>query len=630
MIDLGHPFSKPYKDIIDAFEERIRYGVEQPAQISFVFQAGVLSYELNRPAESISRVIGDVGGKAVIFEPGVHYRLTDNRLIWIHEAERPDEGSRLEVAYEYREWPAGLTDFNPGSVVGTLIRAASREMKLVYEQIDEAYRRAFIDHADGVALDNIVALLGIARNEATFSKGHVTFFKKKAPNQNFVIPVDTRITDESERVFTVAEAGVLSAISVDEFAIPDGGIVQTQNRVGDLLGIWLANDNPDDTTPLETSPVSDDFPFGEDERTIQLVDAALTENVRIRYIAKSVTVPVVAAEAGPDSNVNAGTITIMPTPPSGIEGVINEEPTVDGRPAEDDDQLRLRAKFHLERLGNATLNALKFAILEIAGIEGVTVIDHNSDPAIPLGEVHVSYSGGDEAEVRRIVEETRAAGIKPVYRRISPILITGTWFVIPSPGFPASLPSTLKTAFVDTLNALGIGESLSIKKLNALVYNITGAEEVAEAQLVADGNTVPDPFIVKPTELIRPAEDQLIVQVLTGLEVVGTPTRNIDNNEITTQCTTNAGVASFGTFTLDVTIAFRTRLKTAPDQPPFLIGTLGNKQLVFTGDSSAVLTITDDEVTGYIADDHETDVAITIISAAFPGLTAAVSQISLA
>ena len=75
----------------------------------------------------------------------------------------------------------------------------------------------------------------------------------------------------------------------------------------------------------------------------------------------------------------------MPTPPNGVEGVINKEPVAGGTPDETDDQLRQRAKFHLERLGNATLNALKFAVLEIDGVEGVSVADHSVDSAIPLG-----------------------------------------------------------------------------------------------------------------------------------------------------------------------------------------------------------------------------------------------------
>ena len=63
------------------------------------------------------------------------------------------------------------------------MRAISREFKLLYEQMDQAYRRAFIDYAQGVALDNVVALLGISRNLALPAQGEVTFSLKKAPRR---------------------------------------------------------------------------------------------------------------------------------------------------------------------------------------------------------------------------------------------------------------------------------------------------------------------------------------------------------------------------------------------------------------------------------------------------------------
>ena len=78
----------------------------------------------------------------------------------------------------------------------------------------------------------------------------------------------------------------------------------------------------------------------------------------------SVTVPVVAVEAGPEGNVSSGAVVIMPTPPSGVSGVMNEVPITGGPSSETDDQLRERVKHALERSGNATLNAIKFAVLK--------------------------------------------------------------------------------------------------------------------------------------------------------------------------------------------------------------------------------------------------------------------------
>src|SRR5215218_4468109 len=198
MIDLGKPFSEAYKDIIDALEDRVRNGVEQPDRVQFTYKGTVSSYELPRQAYAVTRVMGIVGGsneRGQFFEfvPGRDFRFSNNRIIWLDGVAQPREGSRFEVEYTYRERPAGLTDFNPGSVVGTLVRAVARQMKLIYDQMDEAYRRAFIDEATGVALDNVVALLGVVRNPAQKAKGEVKFFRNRPDNEDVPIEVGTRV-----------------------------------------------------------------------------------------------------------------------------------------------------------------------------------------------------------------------------------------------------------------------------------------------------------------------------------------------------------------------------------------------------------------------------------------------------
>ena len=122
MIDPGHPFSIPYENLITAMEDRIRWGVEQPDRARFTFRNGVSSYELPREAYAISRVTGLMVNNFTLFQPGVHYRFSNNRILWVHASEAPDEGSRFEVEYTYRERPAGLTDFNPeeGPVINGL------------------------------------------------------------------------------------------------------------------------------------------------------------------------------------------------------------------------------------------------------------------------------------------------------------------------------------------------------------------------------------------------------------------------------------------------------------------------------------------------------------------------------
>lgn len=631
MIELGNPFSQPFQDLIDSLEESIRLGVEQPTVDRFNFHSSLTSYELRLQANAITRVTGLMGGSVfTVFTPGVHYRLSNNRLIWLHPTEKPLDGGRLDVEYTFRERPSGLTDFNAVSVTGTLVRAVARELKLLYEQMDQAYQRAFIDYATGAALDNVVALLGLERNPAIPAEGEVTFFRKKAADRAYPIPVDTRVADEGGRTYVTTEEGLISDVALEQLVAPVGDVVTVTNRIASLVGVWAVAADPDVDPSLPTVTVDPKLPFGESESEITMDTSGgplPAGELRVRYIAKSITLPVAAVEPGPEGNVNAETITIMPTPPTGIQGVENEEPVSGGKEAESDDQLRERAKHHLERLGNATLNAIKFAILEVDGVEGVEVIDHMLDSSIPLGEVHVSFSGGDLDEVLQTVENTRAAGVMAVLSAIQEVLVSGVIYVLPDVTVPVTAQADFTSALLESINALEIGKPLSIKKLTSLVYDVSGLADVAEAQLESGGTPLTDPFVIQRTELIRPDEANLLVRLLTGLH---TPNVNRvgTTNQVDLQVLNEGGPTQFVDFSIDLTLTFRAKLKTAPDQLPTFIGSF-RQTVTFSSSSTTQLSFEDSEIPGFDAVVHDPLLELSISATAYPGLHAAETTINL-
>ena len=627
MIDLGHPFSRNYQDLIASLEDQIREGVEQPARRQILFQTGVTAYSLPDNTYTLLKVSGRLAGTTFTFESGKDYRFSpaNAQLIWLQETangytpRHPEEGTRFEVQYTYREHPAGLTDFNPGSVLGTLVRAFARELKLLYEQMDGAYRRAFIDEATGVALDNVVALLGVERNPATKSEGEVTFFRQKAAEETVSIPVNTRVADESGRTY-VTLAEVLIPQQTDEFKPQIDGVIRVQRRIAAAIGIWAQDADPETDEPLPTQPIADDRPFGENEKTIALADDVRpVGTLRIRYSPKSVTVAVEAVEAGPDGNVNQGAIAVMPTPPAGVDGVTNEAAISDGQLPETDDALRERAKHELERSGNGTLNAIKYAVLDVDGVEGVEVMDSTTDDAIPLGEVRVRYSGGDPAMVQRTVDRTRAAGILAKIEAIVRVSISGTFYLIPDPDAPQGADRSFLAAVVDEMAALEIGQSLSIRRLNALAYDISGLADVAEAQLQHDrpgsaDTAVTDPFLVESTESIRPDRDNLRGQFLKGLQVTNSQQDAASGDlqlSIEVLDRSDATVL-FRRFSLNLSVTLLGRV--AEGQPPDRLSTT-TPLLEFNASSSADLTLPADPRW----DDYQF-LDLTIQAAAYPSL----------
>lgn len=86
-----------------------------------------------------------------------------------------------------------LTDRNEGSVVLTLLEAFARELAVAYEQLDIVYRYAFLETAEGAALDQVVALLGLERLPRGFLVGSVRFSRATPADADIAIPAGTMV-----------------------------------------------------------------------------------------------------------------------------------------------------------------------------------------------------------------------------------------------------------------------------------------------------------------------------------------------------------------------------------------------------------------------------------------------------
>lgn len=615
-------FTVSIQDLIGALEGSVRDGVEQQESAFFFFQPEASGYELPRPAVAIMRVTGSVASVFTVFHPS-QYGLSANRLVWHETTDHalPEKGARFEVEYTYRDLPSGLTDFNPGSVVGTLLRAVARELTLLYNQMDEAYRRAFIDGASGAALDNVVALLGVVRNPAQKAVGRVTFFRKKAATESIVIPAGTRVTDQSGRVFVTIEAGTIPAGKEGLTEVLTGDR-KVKNLVAEIISVW-----PKDLLN-QTSANSLKAAVADDGRTIVAAkNLTLPEgDLKVQYVPRSVTVAVEAVNSGTEGNVNAGAINIMPTPPKGIEGVTNDAPTMRGLPAEDDTQLRERARHALERGGNATLNAIKYAVLDVDGVRGVEVLDRHVDDTIPLGEVRVRYYGGDRNKVQEAVENTRAAGVMAYLDEIVVVLISGTFYVIPDTQIPPNAAVKFSGMVKDAVESLDIGAPLAIRRLNALAFNIPGIADVAEAQLKAktgdgDAVSITDPLLVARSEMVRPDRANINVVFLKRLVWnKSRPGAGAIKYVIEIQINDERGSAvRFNDFAIDLRVTLSAGFKATPDQTPERIGNFTHT-VQFTNSAVGELNITQADLSKFRSDTHNSLVEFVITAAAYPAL----------
>lgn len=651
MIEVGHPFSRPFAELVGSLVDSLQQGVEQPATQQILFEQGTMAYPLTGAA-AISGLATQITGisnkKPAIFNLGEHYIYSVGQLIWqpppsIITAEKksrwfPDTNTRLSVGYFYRDLPSGITDFNAGSVAGTLVRSVSRELKLLYEQMDGAYRRAFIDYAQGAALDNVVALLGITRNKSLPAQGNVTFSLKKPAKNDVPIAIGTRVADARGRTFKVTTGGVIKS-TLEELQTSAGTLVQTSMPIANLLTVRVQGS----TTDLGTIATANGREFGDDEATITLATVAPSTNLIVTYQPKTpqITVPILALENGPEGNLGSASVTVMPTPPRGVDGgVSNAQPLTGGSDAETDEALRERAKHALERAGNATLNAMRYAVLSIDGVDSVEVRDYSVDEIIPLGEVWVRFSTGKSnivsPIVQDVVEKTRAAGIKAHVFEVSTVLISGVLYVIPEPEADTQQAfDAYKDAVVEQLAALSIGQPLSARKLSAEVFQVAGLADVAEIQLqFARGQDAPadidnDPFVMNSGEHAR--ADEAAIQIVPVQEwLVNSASLAADqslNTNVSLRDNNGANI-HFKNFELAVLATIRAKPTATPNQPLQQVAqVVGN--LVFSNSDAGVPVFPTISIPNLDALDKPS-MRVTIVAAAYPSVAAGSAALTVA
>jgi hypothetical protein len=250
---------RPYQQLVDNLLIRVAGGV---ADEEHVFDPRVAEYDLAQaidPVRGVRIVSGSTDTEPDrTFVAGLDYihiapdGVRGDRLRWLTDgAVRPAAGTVFHVDY----WAAGarspLTDISVGSVVRTLLEAVARELAVVHEEINEAYRAGYIDHATGISLDYVVALLDVRRRNADFAGGAVTFFRGTGAGP-VTVPAGTRVTTDGGQVVfetraertmqpgqpnltvevlaTVAgEAGVVPAGALSRLVAPPEGIVRVTN-----------------------------------------------------------------------------------------------------------------------------------------------------------------------------------------------------------------------------------------------------------------------------------------------------------------------------------------------------------------------------------------------------------------
>lgn len=459
------------------------------------YVVGKTIYSLsNSPVAGISEVKGTSKGATKVFAKNIDYRLIGDAVEWLGGGEHPDEKTSFTVTYTFTR-SSGISDVNPGSVVRTTVEAIAREIEYLYAHMDQAYLSGFLDTATGEALDLVVSLLGIKRKPPQPSSGYVTFGRSMEP-ETLTITGEVHLYDGSLEYSLkkplvkeiVKIEGMVKGSPVTFERDVDYGLVERSVR-------WLPDGKKPDTRSVfrvdytchqeivipKGTNVATFSPRPEESRSFTTIEETpLKPTSEGKWEAE---VPVICHVAGRWGNVLAGTVTVMPKPVQGVEYIINKADITNGVEAEIDSELRERAKHALEFAGKATVSSLESAIRAVEGVRSLLIEDM---PEGVAGIVKVIADGGDIDEVSRVIEETRAAGIKVEFSRPRIVYINvSLTLTLPKEISPTVAATEAEKLVRSYISSLGIGDDVLYSKIIDSALSVTGALDVTNLIITA-------------------------------------------------------------------------------------------------------------------------------------------------
>ena len=247
-----------------------------------------------RPVKRVSAVEGFVPGarpeddvQAYSFTLSDYELVSDprdpqdvSRIRFLPFGRKPAAGTMVRVNYYPRTTePVPVNDVSVGSVVRTVLEAVSKELGILYTQLNLAYDSAFVETATGPSLDRVVALLGYQRFLAGRAVGKAVFTRRQGSVGDVSIPAGTPITDSADKIRyeTVESRMMLAGETTAEIAIRGSATITPTVEPNVLTVVQRAIAGVESVTNLRpTARASEDE--SDDELRARARDALIASN----------------------------------------------------------------------------------------------------------------------------------------------------------------------------------------------------------------------------------------------------------------------------------------------------------------------------------------------------------------
>lgn len=409
--------------------------------------------------------------------------------------------------------PGDVVDTSDSSALGRLIALVTPSLTDLWEVAQADYAAFDPNSATGIALDNLVALGGITRQEQTFSTAQVILSGDNgvlvasgltiassvdSAQWTLIAPValsPSAATGATFTPLTVADNTLYSitysAISTTNSINYTSGVGATATSIAAGIAALVTTSHPTLTAVAVGTSVQltrvDEF---------AVVSFTTTANLGITKVQK--IGEVISTLPGP-VDAEANTITVIRTPQLGWDSVYNPIAASPGRSLETDEELRLRFReTKFERASNI-LEALYSALINLEGVEEVRIYENDTDATNEFGVPPHSFMpivlGGTSSEVANAIWENKPMGIRSFgdtvvnifdsqgfshaigFNRPDPVPIYITINLTTDSNFPATGPDSIKSALIDYFSKLGIGDDVIYSRLYTPI-NLTPGHQI--------------------------------------------------------------------------------------------------------------------------------------------------------
>lgn len=291
---------------------------------------------------------------------------------------------------------AGI-DLSPQSNFGQLVGVMADALADAWNMGQDVYAAFTPDSSTGVSEDNVCAITGTLRLQATPSTATVTATGTPGTVLNAsrvvsVLNTGVRFTTDISATITAAAAWAAT------HAYLLGDRVANGSRIYQCLGPGVSAGSG--------GPSGTGHAIGDG-------------GVTWRYVGDGTGVIDVTATAevtGPNP-APADTLATIETPVSGWSTVTNLLDGIAGTNQETDSALRIRREQDLRANGFAAIDAIRALLLEVAGVTAATVFVNFSDvtdsDGLPPHSIEALVQGGVDAAIRAEIWKAIGGGIRP-------------------------------------------------------------------------------------------------------------------------------------------------------------------------------------------------------------------------